>query len=134
LIVHEVFGTIAYKGEGVFIAGGAGVTPFISILRSLDKKNEMGNNRLIFANRTKGDIILEPEFEALLKNNFISILSQENRYGYANGHITKEFLKANIADFSKKFYLCGPEAMMDEVEKLLYDLGVNEKSIIKEEL
>ena len=33
LIVHEVFGAIAYKGEGVFIAGGAGVTPFISIFR-----------------------------------------------------------------------------------------------------
>ncbi len=31
LILHDVFGAIAYKNEGVFIAGGAGVTPFISI-------------------------------------------------------------------------------------------------------
>jgi len=35
LILHEVFGAISYKGEGLFIAGGAGVTPFISILRGL---------------------------------------------------------------------------------------------------
>jgi predicted GH43/DUF377 family glycosyl hydrolase/ferredoxin-NADP reductase len=134
LIIHEAFGTIAYKGEGVFIAGGAGVTPFISILRSLSAKNELGNNRLIFANKCKNDIILESEFKALLKDNFISILSQEHAEGYAYGHITKEFLKANIPDFSKKFYICGPEAMMDEVEKQLYDLGVSDWSIIKEEL
>jgi ferredoxin-NADP reductase len=38
LILHEVFGAIEYKGEGVFIAGGAGVTPFISIFRYLQSK------------------------------------------------------------------------------------------------
>jgi len=35
LILHDVFGAIAYKHEGLFIAGGAGVTPFISIFRYL---------------------------------------------------------------------------------------------------
>lgn len=35
LILHDVFGAIQYKGEGVFIAGGAGVTPFIAIIRDL---------------------------------------------------------------------------------------------------
>ena len=54
LILHDVFGAIAYKGEGVFIAGGAGVTPFISIFRFLRSKNEVGGNKLIFANKTKG--------------------------------------------------------------------------------
>jgi ferredoxin-NADP reductase len=133
-VIHEAFGTISYQGEGVFIAGGAGITPFISILRNLDANNEIKQNRLIFANKTKNDIILEPEFKTILKNNFISILSQEASEGLANGHITKEFLKANVTDFSKKFYLCGPEAMIDEVEKQLYTLGVSDRSIIKEEL
>lgn len=134
LIIHEAFGTIAYKGEGIFIAGGAGVTPFISILRSLSAKKELANNRLIFANKCKNDVILESEFKALLKGNFVSILSQEHAEHYPYGHITKELLKENIPDFSKKFYICGPEAMMDEVEKQLYDLGVGAWSIIKEEL
>src|SRR3954471_8846575 len=35
LVIHDVFGEIAYKKEGLFIAGGAGITPFLSILRSL---------------------------------------------------------------------------------------------------
>src|SRR5512133_2313431 len=43
LILHDIFGAIEYKGEGTFIAGGAGATPFISILRSLKSRNELGN-------------------------------------------------------------------------------------------
>jgi ferredoxin-NADP reductase len=43
----------------VFIARGAGVTPFISIFRYLRSKAEIGSNKLIFANKTKADIILE---------------------------------------------------------------------------
>ena len=112
LILHDVFGAIQYKGEGVFIAGGAGVTPFISIFRYLKSKNEIGNNKLIFANKTKADIILEQEFKKLLGNNFINILSEDKADGYAYGYITEEFLKTSITDLSKKIYLCGPEPMM----------------------
>lgn len=132
LILHDVFGDISYKGEGVFIAGGAGVTPFISIFRYLQSKNEVANNKLIFANKTKADIILEEEFKSLLGKNFINILSDENIDGYANGHITEDFLQANIGDFNKKFYVCGPPPMMDAIEKMLANLHVNERLIIKE--
>ena len=132
LILHDVFGAIAYKGEGTFIAGGAGVTPFISIFRFLRSENEIGGNKLIFANKRKDDIILKQEFESLLGNNFINILSDEKTTEFAHGYITKEFLKANITDLKKKIYLCGPDAMIDSIEKLLSNLGVEENSIIKE--
>src|SRR4051812_7295035 len=36
LIIGDVWGAITYSGEGVFIAGGAGITPFIAILRQLE--------------------------------------------------------------------------------------------------
>jgi ferredoxin-NADP reductase len=132
LILHDVFGAIAYKNEGVFIAGGAGVTPFISIFRYLRSKNEIGNNKLIFANKTKDDIILKHEFESILGKNFINILSDEMVGGYEHGFISENFLKANIADFNKNFYLCGPPPMMDAMEKILSNLHVDEKLIIKE--
>ncbi len=132
LILHDMFGDIVYKGEGVFIAGGAGVTPFISIFRWLQSKNEIGNNKLLFANKTKGDIILEQEFKKLLGNNFINILSDEKVDGYAYGQITKEFIKANSDGINKIFYVCGPPPMMDAIEKQLADLHVDEKSIVKE--
>ena len=132
LILHDVFGAINYKGEGVFIAGGAGVTPFIAIFRYLQSKNEIGNNKLIFANKTKADIILEQEFKKLLGNNFINILSDEKIDGYANGQITEDFIKANSGGTNKIFYVCGPQPMMDAIEKQLANLHVDENSIVKE--
>ncbi len=133
LILHEVFGAINYKGEGVFIAGGAGVTPFISIFRYLKSKNEIGECKLIFANKTKEDIILEQEFKNLLGNNFINILSEEKANGYANGLITMDFLQDNFGGINQYFYLCGPPPMLEFIEKQLQNLNVEEKHIVKEE-
>ena len=129
LIIREVWGAISFKGKGVFIAGGAGITPFISIFRDLRTKNEISGNTLIFANKTKDDIILEHELKDMLGNAFINILSDENDNRYFHGMITGDFLKANITDFSTNFYLCGPPPMIDAVNKQLADLGVGENSI-----
>ncbi len=41
LIIDDPWGTIQYKGPGVFLAGGAGVTPFIAILRRLAREEKM---------------------------------------------------------------------------------------------
>ena len=58
LILHDVFGTIVYKEPGIFIAGGAGITPFIAIFRALHKmKKLLPGNALIFSNKTADDII-----------------------------------------------------------------------------
>lgn len=132
LVLHDVYGTINYKGEGVFIAGGAGVTPFISIFRNLKAKQQIGNNKLVFANKTKADIILENEFKELLGDAFVNILSDEHIEGYHYGQITEEFLKANIADFNQQFYICGPPPMIKAIEEQLIHLGVHKDHITKE--
>src|SRR5688572_6994969 len=61
LIIGDVWGAIEYKGLGYFIAGGAGITPFIAILRQLKKENKLEGNKLFFSNKTNQDIILEKE-------------------------------------------------------------------------
>jgi ferredoxin-NADP reductase len=132
LILHEVFGAIAYKNEGVFIAGGAGITPFISIIRNLLSLNKIGNNKLIFANKTRDDIIHRTEFENILEKNFINILSDEKSNGYAHGQITESFLKTHISGSGKNVYICGPPPMMDAIEKFLSNLHVDKKLIVKE--
>lgn len=132
LVLHDVFGTINYKGEGVFIAGGAGVTPFISILRDLKAKNAIGKNMLVFGNKTKADIILEKEFKELLGDSFINILSEEEIEGYHFGKITKDFLKRNVVNLNQHFYICGPPPMIEAVETQLVDLGVDKNLIVKE--
>lgn len=132
LIIHDVFGDITYKGEGIFIAGGAGVTPFIAILKQLEKENKIGNNKLIFANKTKADIILEDKFRQLLSGNFISILSDENITSYEYGFISADLIKKHTSEHSQYFYICGPELMMQAVEKHLFSLGIAENLMIKE--
>ena len=127
-------GDIAYKGVGVFIAGGAGITPFISIFRALQNENKIAGNMLIFANKTKKDIILEGELKKLLGNSFISILSDEKTEGNFHGFITEEFLKANIPGHYKNYYLCGPPPMLEAVLKQLSNMGVRENLITMEKM
>lgn len=133
LILHDVFGAIEYKGEGTFIAGGAGVTPFISILRDLRFRNETWNDTLIFSNKTRDDIILRYEFGKMLHGNFVNILSEEKTDEYFQGHITKEFLQKHIPDLRRHIYLCGPPEMMTVVEGYLAELGFDMSLLVKEE-
>jgi glycine betaine catabolism B len=129
LILHEVFGEISFKGKGVFIAGGAGITPFISILRNQNTKGSLSGNLLIFANKTKEDIILENELKTLLGRGFINILSAEKTPEHEFGYISEDFLKAKITDFNSQFYLCGPPPMMDSVMPQLEHLGVSKSRL-----
>jgi ferredoxin-NADP reductase len=132
LILHDVWGAISYKGEGVFIAGGAGVTPFLSIFRYLNATGRIGGNKLIFANKTRADIIQMAELKNILGGSFINILSDEEVTGYAHGYITRNFLKKNINTFDKMFYVCGPPPMMNAVQDHLTALGVANNSFVVE--
>jgi ferredoxin-NADP reductase len=132
LILHDVWGAISYKGEGVFIAGGAGVTPFLSIFRYLNATGRIGGNKLIFANKTRADIIQMADLKNILGGSFINILSDEEVTGYAHGYITRDFLKKNIDTFDKMFYVCGPPPMMNAVQDHLTALGVANNSFVVE--
>jgi len=133
LILHDVWGAINYKGEGVFIAGGAGVTPFIAILRQLQKDGKLGNNQLLFSNRTSKDIILKEEFEKMLGNNFINTLTNEKTDKYDNRKIDEDYLKEKISDPSQYFYICGPDAMVESISEDLQKIGVDKGRIVTEQ-
>lgn len=132
LILHDVFGDISYKGEGTFIAGGAGVTPFIAIFKQLEKENAIGGNKLIFANKTKSDIILEDRFDTLLGPNFINVLSRETVAGYEQGFVTAALITKYTAGKPGYIYLCGPDPMMAAVQDELTALGIKDDHIVRE--
>lgn len=132
VFVYDPFGTIHYQGEGLFIAGGAGITPFLAILKELEKKGEVGNNKLIFGNKTKEDIIKEDYFDSLLGDNFINVLSNEDVEGYEHGYVSEELIKKERGSL-KNFYLCGPGPMMKAVQQQLENLGIAKENIIVEE-
>jgi len=132
LIVHEVFGAIHYKGPGLFIAAGAGITPFISIFRSLKAQNKLNGNTLLFANRSEDDIIINDELDDLLGENHIDILSQP-RNGEPGRHIDKTLLKQYITESNQYYYICGPDKFTAEMVDNLIALGITKESIIIEE-
>ena len=132
LIIRDVWGAIEYKGEGVFIAGGAGITPFIAILRQLNSENKIANNKLIFTNKTGSDIILEKELEEMLGENFINTLTDEKKGGYENRKIDTDFLKEKIDNFSQHFYVCGPPPFVEAISKALGSLGAKTDAVVFE--
>jgi ferredoxin-NADP reductase len=133
LLLHDVFGAIHYRGEGTFIAGGAGVTPFIAIFRQLQKDGQLGNNSLIFSNNKEKDIILRDEFEEMLGNRFINTLTEEKTDRYDNRMIDEAYLKEKISDFGQYFYICGPDPMIEAVKQALENLGTPSEKIVTEE-
>ncbi len=133
LLISDSWGAISYQGPGVFLAGGAGVTPFIAIIKNLAREGNLDGNKLIFGNKRERDIILRSEFEKWLGKDFINILSDERNSKYTYGVIDKLYIKDQVGDLDKKFYVCGPPPMMDSVYNALLDLEVPKKNIITED-
>lgn len=133
LLLHDVWGAITYQGEGTYIAGGAGVTPFIAIFRQLKKDGKLGNNQLLFSNKTLADIILKEEFEEMLGSKFVNTLSEERIAGFQNGLIDADFLKEHIKNRDQFFYICGPDAMIDSIAGHLGKMNIDKSKIIREE-
>jgi ferredoxin-NADP reductase len=132
LIIRDVWGAIEYKGPGYFLAGGAGITPFIAILRQLHREKKLIGNKLIFANKTAADIIYELELCEMLGNSFVNVLSQEKSSKYLNGRIDEDFMKKQVVDFSAHFYVCGPDKMISDINDILVKHGAKPDNVVFE--
>ena len=133
LFMSKPFGTIRYKGPGVFIAGGAGITPFIAIVRDLSRKQKLTHQGMIFSNKTPADIICEKELRHAFGDKLVLTCTQSAAPGYAQRRIDKEFLTEHVSDFNQQFYLCGPPGFMDAVSGALRELGVEADSLVFEQ-
>lgn len=132
LIIHDVWGAIHYTAPGCFIAGGAGITPFIAIFRDLFHRNAIKGNTLFFSNKTSEDIILRNELDTMLGNNVHQVLTKEDKTFALKGPIDKAFLEKHITGFSKPFYICGPDKMVADISEALKTLGAKPDVLVFE--
>lgn len=132
LIIRDVWGAIEYKGPGYFIAGGAGITPFMAILRQLHQDKGIEGNVLFFSNKTAADVIYEEELSNILGNNAHFILTREDKDGYERGFIDTAFLQKKIPDFKRHFYICGPDKMIQDINAALEKLGASADLVVFE--
>jgi ferredoxin-NADP reductase len=133
LLLSDPFGTIVYKGSGVFLAAGAGVTPFIAISRHLAHEGKIGSNSLIFSSKTPADVICEKELRHYFESRCILTCTRESAPGYENRRITAEFLKEKIGDFNQHFYICGPDSFVGQIKSILTELGARQDAVVFEE-
>lgn len=133
LLLRDVWGTITYKGPGTFVCGGAGVTPFIAILRRLAADGRIAGHRLIASNRTGKDIILREEFEAMDGLETIwTVTDDPAAQGVLHERIDEDFFKRHVHDISQEFYLCGPDQMVKDLRAALTGLGARTESLVWE--
>jgi len=130
LLIHDVFGTIKYKGPGIFIAGGTGITPFIPIFRALFESGNLRNLALLYSNKTKQDIILFEELTQMLGPAFKNVFTREGVIGFRERRIDRKFLVENIEDFNFRFYVCGPKKFTEEICEALVSLGVDPEFLV----
>jgi ferredoxin-NADP reductase len=133
LLMSEPFGTIHYQGPGVFIAGGAGITPFLAILRDLEQRHEIDHQTLIFSNKTPRDILLEKELRHMLGAHCYLTCTGTRSPAYFNRRIDRTFLAEVVQDFAQKFYLCGPPGFMEAISMVLGELGAEAQSLVFEQ-
>ncbi len=126
------FGAITDKGAGLFLAAGAGVTPFIAILRNRARAGDLAGCHLIFSNKTAGDIILQEEWDAMQGLTVDHVLEEEEAQGLHHGKVDKDFLDSH-ADLSGQVYICGPQGYVDAMRDAVKELGVPDDRIHTEE-
>lgn len=132
LIIREPWGTIQYVKPGVFIAGGAGVTPFIAILRKLKKEGKIYGNSLVFSAKGSDDVILRAELSDMLGPNFHVIYTRENVMGFRERQIDRSYLIDTVKNFDQCFYVCGPAQFVTDINRTLAELGASAESLIFE--
>ena len=130
LLLHDVYGSIKYKGPGIFIAGGTGITPFIAIFRALFHSKNLRNVALMYSNKTTEDIILHDELTEMLGPAYVNVFTREGVIGFRERRIDRKFLIENIGDFNSRFYVCGPKEFTDEICESLLSLGADPEYLI----
>ncbi len=132
LLMSKPFGTIRYRGPGVFIAGGAGVTPFLSIVRHLAAARDLEKHSLLFSNQRTADIICEKELRHYFGDASRFTCTRKSGTGYDSQRIDKEYLRTHVGDLDQKFYVCGPPAFVEEVNAALTELGADAEALVFE--
>lgn len=132
------FNPLIHKKIMVCIAGGSGITPFMSMVREI---TECGLDRtvyLFYGNKTTDDIIFGSDLEKLAERfeniHYIPVVEEPSGgYGGACGFISRDLMKevlANIED--KSFFICGPQGLYDFCLPQVEEMGVPKRKIKQE--
>jgi len=141
-IIQGAYGRFSYvlhpeEQELVFIAGGVGITPLMSMLRHMRDTRTDKDVLLLYGNKTENDIVFRGELSEIEAGGYphlkvVHILSQAgDEWRGETGFVDKEKIErlCNGGLGTKAFYVCGPPIMMDKVIRTLRTLGIPNRRI-----
>ena len=123
--------SIRDKGHILAIAGGSGVTPFLSMIKAICEGSEDFRLTLVYGARTRAHIPFDPEEYRDERVDTVVVLSEEQAEGFQSGFITADLLKEYIDD-DTSIFMCGPDAMYRFVNSELERLGFDKTRIRQE--
>jgi len=125
IVIGDPWDSYRNLRPGIFIAGGTGITSFISFLRQLKGTENLSKTLLFFINKTEQDIFLYEEFSQILGHNYANVLTRENKENFLFGPVDLDFLRKHIYDFHRHFYVCGPGGFSEQIKDQLVTIGAD---------
>lgn len=138
LTATEPGGHVTHSGirdckKVVALAGGSGITPFMSMAKAIDEGTEDFEMTLLYGARTEADLVFRADFDAIAarcpKVKVVYVLSEEQKEGFEAGFITAELIKKYAGAEQFSIYAVGPGAMCDFLDRELPKLGLAQKFI-----
>lgn len=135
---HGAFSIDRYPAVGyVFIAGGVGITPIMSFLRTMADRGDPRPVLLLYADKAWDEVAYRDEVDALRERLTLEVVyvleNEPDAEGWEGevGFVTGEVLERRMPEerFDRYVFLCGPPAMMEAVHAALLEHGVPEAHV-----
>ncbi len=142
MLVKGPFGNFTLQDsdkERVFIALGTGITPLISMVRTLIKKGDKKPIALFYSIKNTGLYLFRKELEEYKKKfpNFklvTTVTREDSLWKGKRGHVQEHFAGFDFGNKKNKtIYICGSPKAMEEIISSLLSTGFDEKQIRKEQ-
>jgi ferredoxin-NADP reductase len=132
------FNPLIHQKNMICLAGGSGITPFMSMIREIVECGLDRTATLFYGNKTTADIIFHAELGRISAQfdsiNYIPVIEDpSDNYTGACGFMTAELIKEIVGDIAgKSFFICGPQGMYDFCLPELEGLGIARRKIRQE--
>ena len=117
----------------VAIAGGSGITPFLSLARAIDNGDEDCALTLLYGCRNSDEILFKAELDSLSerneKINVVYVLSHSDEDGYEKGFVGADIIRKYAPEGKYSIFVCGPGGLYKFLETELPKLDLERKYI-----
>lgn len=126
----------------VFMAGGLGISPIMSMLRFIHEEKHNADVTLLFGSKSEDAIVYKKEIDQMEKDmphlkviHVLSHLPENDPWPGYRGFISSEIVKKEV-NLEKKpqFFIIGPPVFIEKMQELLFELGVKESQLRLEHL